>query len=62
MLSLRRLFFEENGQGLVEYGLLVVLVIVLVVAALTVFGDSLVGLFKGIDSDIENAENTIVNN
>jgi len=37
---------EEEGQGLVEYALILVLVAVAVVAGLTVFGTTLSGLFS----------------
>ena len=59
MKLLQRLWKEESGQGLVEYGLLIVLIIVVAVAALTVFGDQIEALFGGIGTKIQNAETTV---
>ncbi len=38
---LKNYFIEEDGQGLVEYGLIIALVALVVVAALTLIGGSL---------------------
>ena len=56
MKLLQRLWKEESGQGLVEYGLLIVLIIVVAVAALSLFGDQLSELFGGIGQRITDAE------
>jgi pilus assembly protein Flp/PilA len=45
-LSLRR----EEGQGLVEYALIIALVSVLLVASLTLFKDKIAGVFTSISS------------
>ena len=39
---------EESGQGMVEYGLIIVLIAVVVIAALTTIGTSLKGKFEEI--------------
>jgi Flp pilus assembly pilin Flp len=44
-----------RGQALIEYGLLLVLVVGIVVAALLVFGSTLGGLFDTINSKISGA-------
>jgi Flp pilus assembly pilin Flp len=44
-----------RGQALIEYGLLLVLVVAIVVAALTVFGDTLNNLFSSINEKISTA-------
>lgn len=59
MKILQRLWKDESGQGLVEYGLLIVLIVVIAVAALTVFGDSIKDLFGGIDAKVNDASDTI---
>ncbi|MDD2371740.1 MAG: Flp family type IVb pilin [Firmicutes bacterium] len=55
----KRIILNESGQGLVEYGLLIVLIIVVAVAALTIFGDGIVGVFGGLDGEINTAVDTI---
>jgi pilus assembly protein Flp/PilA len=34
-----RLNFQENGQGFLEYGLIIIIVAVLVIVMLAIFGD-----------------------
>ncbi|MBS5063723.1 MAG: Flp family type IVb pilin [Hungatella hathewayi] len=43
---------EESGQGMVEYGLIVVLIAVVVITALTSIGTNLKGKFETIASTI----------
>ncbi|MDD2371741.1 MAG: Flp family type IVb pilin [Firmicutes bacterium] len=59
MKLLQKLWKDESGQGLVEYGLLIVLIIVIAVAALTVFGDSIAALFGGIDGQVTDAAGAV---
>lgn len=47
--KLKGLFIEEEGQGMAEYGLIIGFVAVAVIAALIVFRDKIIDLFKGID-------------
>lgn len=42
---LRSFFAKEEGQGLVEYALILVLIAVVVIAALTVLGQNISDLF-----------------
>ncbi len=42
---------EESGQGMVEYGLIIVVVALVVVVALATLGNNLSGLFTGISTD-----------
>lgn len=58
----QRLLNEENGQGLVEFGLLIVLIIVVAVAALTVFGGGLTSLFGGLDNRVNDAAEKVGGN
>lgn len=39
---------NEEGQGMVEYGLIIALVAVVVIAGLTILGDKASSLFSGI--------------
>lgn len=43
---------EESGQGMVEYGLIIVLIAIAVVTALTGVGDQLVATFENITTSI----------
>jgi pilus assembly protein Flp/PilA len=47
---LRGFFVKEEGQGLVEYGLILVLIMVVVVAILTVLGGKLSNMYSSINS------------
>ena len=40
---------DENGQGMLEYGLILALIAVVVIAALTLFGPAVADLFNGVD-------------
>ena len=48
----REFFVKEQGQGLVEYGLILVLIMVVVVAVLTVFGGKVDTMFSSINSGL----------
>ncbi len=43
-----RLWKDEEGQGMVEYGLIIALIAVVVIAALTLMGTQLEGFFTQI--------------
>ncbi len=45
MEILKRLMCEENGQGLVEYALLLGLIAVLAISALTAMGGSVLSIY-----------------
>ena len=45
---------EEEGQGLVEYALIIVLIAVVVIAALTAVGGQLETVFESITSGLTN--------
>ena len=47
---LRDFFVTEEGQGLVEYGLILVLIMVVVVAVVTVFGGKVSNMYSSINS------------
>ena len=48
----RDFFAKEQGQGLVEYGLILVLIMVVVVAVLTVFGGKVDTMFSSVNSGL----------
>lgn len=51
---MQRLWNDESGQGLPEYALLVAAVVVMVVAASTLFTDSVSQLFNSIGTYINS--------
>jgi pilus assembly protein Flp/PilA len=56
MLTMARLWnwfkSDERGQGLAEYGLILVLVALAVVVALTAFGDQIAVLFGKVSTEL----------
>lgn len=55
MELMKRLFNEEEGQGLTEYALVLGAVVVLVVGALSVLGDGISDLFDDVATKLEDA-------
>jgi pilus assembly protein Flp/PilA len=51
-VMVRSFFVKEEGQGLVEYGLILVLIMVVVVAVLTVFGGKVSDMYSSINSGL----------
>lgn len=45
---LKRLFRDEEGQGMVEYGLIIALVAIVVIVVLTAMGGKLQSTFQGV--------------
>lgn len=43
---------DENGQGMVEYGLIIGLIAVVVVGAIVILGPQIKGLFSGISDTL----------
>jgi pilus assembly protein Flp/PilA len=52
---MKGLLRDEEGQGATEYGLMVALVVVVVVAAMAIFGGQLNTIFTTIGSKISEA-------
>jgi pilus assembly protein Flp/PilA len=50
---LKALLRNEKGQGMVEYGLILSLIAVVVIAALTLMGTNLQGMFNSTASSIK---------
>jgi pilus assembly protein Flp/PilA len=51
---LRSFFAKEEGQGLVEYALILVLIAVVVIGALTLLGQNISSLFESLAGTIGN--------
>ncbi len=51
-MLLRRLLKDEEGQTLVEYGLLLALIALVVIAALTVLGQKIATTFNTISQEL----------
>lgn len=55
MKLLQKLWKDESGQGLVEYGLLILLIVVIAVAALQLFGTSITAMFTKMNTKVNDA-------
>ena len=49
---LKRFFYEEDGQGMVEYGLIIALIAVVVIGVLTAMGGGLEKIFTAIKDEL----------
>ena len=45
---------DENGQGMVEYGLIIALIAIVVIAALTLLGPKIAAMFNKVNDQIQN--------
>ncbi|MGE5592531.1 MAG: Flp family type IVb pilin [Betaproteobacteria bacterium] len=54
MALLKRLFKEEDGQGMVEYGLIIALVAVVLIGALVALRNGLSGIFGDATAALED--------
>jgi len=52
----KRLWKEEKGQGMAEYGLILALVAVLLVGSLLAMKDKLVNLFTDVGTGLEGSD------
>lgn len=43
---------DENGQGMVEYGLIIALIAIVVIAALTILGPKIAALFNTVSDQL----------
>ena len=59
MKLVNRFFREEEGQGLVEYALIIGLIAVVAIAALTASGGSISSIFGTISGKLSDAEGTV---
>ena len=49
---MKRFWMNEEGQGMVEYGLIIALVAVVVIIGLTALGTKANGLFSGVSDKL----------
>ncbi|GAB4275325.1 MAG: hypothetical protein Kow0029_16330 [Candidatus Rifleibacteriota bacterium] len=59
MELVRRFVREEEGQGLVEYALIIGLIAVVAIAALTASGGSISSIFNTISGKLSSAESVV---
>ena len=59
MNLISRFVREEEGQGLVEYALIIGLIAVVAIAALTASGGSISAIFGTISSKLNDAKGTV---
>lgn len=52
MEKMMKLFKDESGQGMAEYGLILALVAVVVIAVLTLLGTGLEGIFQQVVDEL----------
>jgi len=52
---LKSLVKDEKGQGMVEYGLIIALVAVVVIAALTLMGGNLKGMLNSVAGSVKGS-------
>lgn len=52
MEFLRKLWSDEEGQGMVEYGLIIALVSIAAITALLALGPKIAGVFERITSEL----------
>ena len=55
MELIKRLWKEEEGQGLVEYGLILALIAIAVIVVLGLIGDGLFAIFTRVQETLEGA-------
>ena len=51
---IRSFFTKENGQGLVEYALILVLIAVVVIGIMSALGSQVAGVFDKINSSLSS--------
>lgn len=56
---IRNFLVQEEGQGLVEYALIIGLIAVVAIAALTASGGSISSIFNTISSKLSDANTTV---
>lgn len=52
---MKNFFKDENGQGMVEYGLIIALIAIAVIAALKLLGPAVTGIFTNATEELNEA-------
>jgi pilus assembly protein Flp/PilA len=54
MKLMKRLWKEEEGQGMTEYGLIIAVVAVMLIGALVTLKDDIANIFNGVNTELTN--------
>lgn len=52
--KLKDLIYKEEGQGMTEYGLIIALVAIVVIASILLFEEAITGMFTDITNEINS--------
>lgn len=55
---MKNFFKDESGQGMVEYGLIIALIAIAVIAALRLLGPAVTKIFDNATTELTNATST----
>ncbi|MFZ5639950.1 MAG: Flp family type IVb pilin [Bacillota bacterium] len=53
LAMVKKLWGEEKGQGMTEYGLILALIVIAVIAVLTLMGDKLKNTFNTVNDSLK---------
>ena len=56
MKNIARFFKDESGATAIEYGLIVALIVIGLIAAITSWGNSATDMYEGLDADWDAAQ------
>ena len=56
---LRKWFMDEEGQGMVEYGLIIALIAIVVIVALVALGPKIKNIFVKAGNELDAANTTV---
>lgn len=56
MKELMKFFKDEDGQGMVEYGLIIGLIAIVVIVALSLLGPKVASMFNTASNALDNAQ------
>lgn len=60
---MKKFLMDENGQGMVEYGLIIALIAVVVIGALALLGPKIRDIFTNVNTELDKAtQNNAQNN
>lgn len=53
--KMKKIFLDESGQGMVEYGLLIALIAIATIVALTALGENITNMFNKVNNTLKVA-------